>query len=68
MTTDKCHPISLEPGDQVLINNEMYTLIRVDDDIEHGYRLVLSDRYDMIKSLVLGDDQYVTLVIEAEDV
>jgi len=66
MTTDSCHPMSLEVGDQVLINGETFTLIEVDDEVDHGYRLVLSDRYDMIKSLILGDDQYVTLVVEAE--
>ena len=66
MTTDKLLPMSLEVGDQVLINDELFTLIQVDDDLDHGYRLVLSDRYDMVKSLVLGDDQYITVVLESE--
>lgn len=66
MTTDKYLPISLEVGDQVLINNELFTLIEIDSDVDSGYRLVLSDRYDMVKSLVLGDDQYVTVVLESE--
>ena len=65
MVTDKCHPISLEVGDQVLIKGEIYTLIEV-DGVDSGYRLVLSDRYDMIKSLILDDHQYVTLVVESE--
>jgi len=66
MTTDKLLPMSLEVGDQVLINDELFTLIQVDDDLEHGYRLVLSDLYDMVKSLIVGDDQYVTVVMENE--
>ena len=66
MVTDSCHPISLEVGDQVLIKGEIYTLIEVDEDVDSGYRLVLSDRYDMIKSLILDDHQYVTLVVESE--
>ena len=65
MVTDSCHPVSLEPGDQVLIKGEIFTLIEV-DGVDSGYRLVLSDRYDMIKSLILDDHQYVTLVVESE--
>lgn len=66
MTTDKLLPMSLEIGDQIIVNNELYTLVKIDSDVDNGYRLVLSDLYDMVKSLIVGDDQYVTVVMENE--
>lgn len=43
MTTERMQVFSLEEGDQILLNGEIYRIVSIEDGDARDYRLVLVD-------------------------
>jgi HJR/Mrr/RecB family endonuclease len=64
MTTEKMQVFSLEEGDQIVLNGNIYRIVDIEDGDARDYRLVLVDEEGYRRSLEADAEDSLRLVLD----